>query len=138
MERFELQYPQHLFRFCRPAQEKFFVRNKNIKPQGTVVILTLFFLSITFGSFQTSSIRHASADSQPAASELIADGGGTMARSPDSADVKPVGEAGHSHLPAAAHSEPLKLLLLGSFLLLIATGIQMLSARKNKPKSKPA
>ncbi|HVF90766.1 MAG TPA: hypothetical protein VNH22_11915 [Blastocatellia bacterium] len=114
------------------------MRNKNIKPQGTVFILTLFFLSITFGSFHTSFIKHASADSQPAASELIADAGGAKTLSPDGADVKPVSEVGHSHLPSAAHSESLKLLLLGSFLLSIATGIQMLSARKNKPKSKPA
>ena len=111
--------------------------HKNIKPRSTGVILTLFFLSISFVPFQTlSSVAQASAESQPPASELIADAS-TMARA-DSSEVKPISDVAYGPLPGSPQSEPLKLLLLGSFLLLIATGVQTLSSRKNKPKSKPA
>jgi hypothetical protein len=114
------------------------VRNKNIKPQGIIVILTLLFLSIILGSFQTPlRIAEASAESQPATSELIADAGGSMSLAAGP-EAKPVSEVAHTQMPASPRSESLKLLLLGSFLLLIATGIQLLSSRKNKPKSRPA
>jgi len=114
------------------------VRYKNTKPLGTIVILTLFFLSITFGSLQPSSpAAKASAESQPATSELIADAGGSMSLA-GGPEVKPVSEVSHSHIPAPPQSEPFKLFLLGLFLLLIATGIQLLSSRNNKPKSRPA
>ena len=111
--------------------------HKSIKPRGTVIILTLLFLSISFVPFQTPAfVTQTSAENEPVASELIAD---ASTRSlADSSDVKPIGEVAHTHLSGSPQSESLMLLLLGSFLLLIATGVQTLSSRKNKPKSKPA
>jgi hypothetical protein len=115
------------------------VRDKNIKPKGPIAVLTLFFLSIVFTliNSQPSFVAQTSAEGQPAASELMADSGGARSLA-DGSEVKPRSEVAHTQMPASPQSDSIALLLLGSSLLLIATGIQLLSSRKNKPKSKPA
>ncbi|HYP26953.1 MAG TPA: hypothetical protein VE262_09560 [Blastocatellia bacterium] len=115
------------------------MRNRNTRPKGTIAVLTLFFLSIAFTliNSQPSSVAQTSAEGQPAASELIADSGGVRSRA-DGPDVTPMSDVAHAQMPASPQSEFFALLLLGSSLLLVATGIQLLASRKNKPKSKPA
>lgn len=114
------------------------MRTNNTKPLNKIIVLMLLFLSITLGSVQAPvPTSEASAESQPATSELIADAGGSMSRAAGP-EVKHVSETAHTQMPVSPGAESFKLLLLGFFLLLIATGIQLLSSRKNKPKSRPA
>lgn len=117
------------------------MRNKNIKPNGTiaVLVLTLFFLSIAFILIdsQPPSVAQTSAEGQHSAPELIADSGGARSLA-DGSEVKSRSGVSHNQMPAPSRSDSLELLLLGLSLLLVASSIQVLASRKNKPKSKPA
>lgn len=110
------------------------MRNIAGKHQRTVIILSFLLLISVFGqSRHAACLAQAGGGDHP---QLVADVSGAMLAA-DNADGRLKGEASQARV-GTPQREPLMLLLLGFTLLSMASGIKLLSSRKNKPKSKPA